>query len=112
MRTIKKQYNTLMGKAGTQQLMDAGMLDDTRCLGTTTALALRTISTAIQNPGLTIEFQDHHPTRSATKRLRWQIKAIIDTLELRCLRLRADNTICFELWNTGQFIVDKEKTDG
>jgi len=112
MKVVKRRYNKLIGKSATQQMLDAGIHEQGRRQGTTTATALRVIATAIQNPGLTIEYQDHHPTRGANDHLRRTIRECIVLLDLKYIRVSPrDYTVCFDLWDTGDFIIDRDEGD-
>ena len=54
-----------------------------RCTGTTTAIALRTLAQAIEQPGKAHKIADHEQTQLAHRYLQHQMMCIVDELGLK-----------------------------
>lgn len=63
------------------------MLSDNRGTGRTTAIALRAIADAIDNPYKPVKLKDHHPTKSADAMLAQATELIVWRLGLRHMQV-------------------------
>lgn len=68
--------------------------DPSRATGRSTAIGLRTLATAIENPHQWIEIVDHHHTRMAAEELRRRMQDMVGLLHLKHLTFRA-TAVCF-----------------
>lgn len=81
-----------------QQTLETGCYaDTTRCTGRTTAIALRAIAEAIDNPHKSIHYRDHHLTNAADMHLGMRIEDICKALRLEHMQIRPkQGTLTFE----------------
>ena len=68
--------------------------DPSRATGRTTAIALRTLAAAIENPHQWVEIVDHHPTRLAAGYLRRRMQDMVGILHLEHFTFR-DTAVAF-----------------
>lgn len=87
------KINNLTGKPLT------GVYQD-RCTGKSTALALKYIADAIENPNKRIVVKDHYGTQEADRYLLRKAQEVVEMLDLKEIKFNTvNNTILFNLYS-------------
>lgn len=84
MKDVCGRYNKLIP----QRCREASpILDESRCSGRTTAIALRALAHAVSNPGTAISIRDHYPTSRADRYAAERVLGIANRLGLRYIKV-------------------------